>query len=163
MCANCLYCLKTDRKACGQSNQETRIVGGKPTGVNVRRSIHFWKLSINKSIRLYHLIISWFFFFTFFAMLVAISMDSSFGYVLSLYLFAIEIILGMHSTHNFTFLICTAFTQTHSLRWKLSLWSVANIQRLCFNGRTLCSTIETIKDSHHFGWSWSNGDQWCRC
>lgn len=28
--------LETDRKTCGQSNQETRIVGGKPTGVNVR-------------------------------------------------------------------------------------------------------------------------------
>lgn len=27
---------KCEKKACGQSNQETRIVGGKPTGVNVR-------------------------------------------------------------------------------------------------------------------------------
>lgn len=25
-----------DKKGCGQANQETRIVGGKPTGINVR-------------------------------------------------------------------------------------------------------------------------------
>lgn len=33
---NCLFRFKIEKKACGQSNQETRIVGGKPTGVNVK-------------------------------------------------------------------------------------------------------------------------------
>lgn len=46
--ANCLYCLETDRKACGQSNQETRIVGGKPTGVNVRINL-FSQSSLRQS------------------------------------------------------------------------------------------------------------------
>lgn len=31
-----MFVSKLDKKACGLSNQETRIVGGKPTGVNVR-------------------------------------------------------------------------------------------------------------------------------
>lgn len=29
-------CCKIEKKGCGLANQETRIVGGKPTGVNVR-------------------------------------------------------------------------------------------------------------------------------
>lgn len=45
-CVNCLHCLKIEKKACGQSNQETRIVGGKPTGVNVR--IVFYSISTNR-------------------------------------------------------------------------------------------------------------------
>lgn len=43
--------LETDRKACGQSNQETRIVGGKPTGVNVRTIYIYFKLNTRQSMK----------------------------------------------------------------------------------------------------------------
>lgn len=45
----------------------------------------------------------------------------------------------------------------------VSLRCIIDIQGVCADSCALCSKTKTFKNSYHFGWSWSNCNQWCGC